>query len=674
MQNNSPGRFASRKGTMPAREKVKYVLLSVFCIIMVLNVSGFYPEIPFNALFSAIVYASFFAAFFLLEKNYGMLERRAAARLYYAVFAVMLTFTSVSGGIASPLKWAVYILVFAAAASGLYLHAGIMLALLFISFLRHVSALNAGEIFLFIAAAVFITVYYFTGGKKQEPESEKIPAYDLESGRENRDFRAIASELLEKLLNVYRTLTGAETLLFFLREPAVEGEYSLMMFSSNNPAGIDRDYRMRIKEGILGAAINKKEFFAFDAGGIRMPYYTSRADIKEAVTLPVISGGRIIGAVAADFTAEPAAKEYLKSRLQNLSSELIGIMQLFEINQKVMAREKRVSLLYDIYGKLNLLDGKKEMMRAFFEEIKSFDVYSGYLAEFLPEEKSFEVTESFNYPGNIAGTKFGSREDEIIKYIFETGGHMIVEGAAEKNIRTNFKRMNIDRFFIAMLRSKADIFGFIKLDKEKGFGFNEFEVKTLQMILSRITTLLENIRLYEKIKKQACEDGLTGLYNHFTFQEMLARSLEKKETGEVQYVSLCLIDIDFFKKFNDSFGHQEGDRVLKKLAAALKEFAAKHEGCYAARYGGEEFVFVMENYDLYKAGRIAEEIRAFSEENLSGGDSREKRPITLSIGITSFPGHARNTREMIKSADDALYAAKQEGRNRVKSILDLKKS
>jgi diguanylate cyclase (GGDEF)-like protein len=113
--------------------------------------------------------------------------------------------------------------------------------------------------------------------------------------------------------------------------------------------------------------------------------------------------------------------------------------------------------------------------------------------------------------------------------------------------------------------------------------------------------------------------------------------------------------------------------VLKKLAAALKEFTAKHEGCYAARYGGEEFVFVMENYDLYKAGRIAEEIRAYSEENLSSGDSREKRPITLSIGLTSFPDHARNTREMIKNADDALYAAKQEGRNKVKSILDLKK-
>ncbi|MCE5300946.1 MAG: GGDEF domain-containing protein, partial [Spirochaetia bacterium] len=180
--------------------------------------------------------------------------------------------------------------------------------------------------------------------------------------------------------------------------------------------------------------------------------------------------------------------------------------------------------------------------------------------------------------------------------------------------------------------------------------------------------------LYEKVKFQAFHDGLTGLLNHLTFQEKLRESIEKQKKGVIKSVSLAVMDIDFFKKFNDSFGHQEGDRVLMRLAGALREFEKKTPDSYCARYGGEEFVFVMENADVYAAIAVAEQIRAYSEANLKGGNEKEKRPINLSIGVTSFPEFAKEGREMFKNADDALYLAKQEGRNRVKSIVDVRKT
>ena len=141
--------------------------------------------------------------------------------------------------------------------------------------------------------------------------------------------------------------------------------------------------------------------------------------------------------------------------------------------------------------------------------------------------------------------------------------------------------------------------------------------------------------------------------------------MTRKDNSYSWSVFLALIDIDFFKKFNDSFGHQEGDRVLKKLAAALQQISAKYPGTFPARYGGEEFVFVMEDCDSRKAASIAEEIRAYSEDNLKGGDDKDKRKITISIGIAGTD-KAKIPREIIKNADDALYLAKQEGRNRVK--------
>jgi two-component system cell cycle response regulator len=126
------------------------------------------------------------------------------------------------------------------------------------------------------------------------------------------------------------------------------------------------------------------------------------------------------------------------------------------------------------------------------------------------------------------------------------------------------------------------------------------------------------------------------------------------------------MDIDHFKKFNDTFGHQEGDRVLLKVADMLRKFEKENPGTFAARYGGEEFVFVLNNYDAEKAAVVADSIRQYSEDNLTGGNDKERSVIYLSIGVASYPGNSADARQLIKNADEWMYIAKQEGRNRVK--------
>ncbi|HDQ25684.1 MAG TPA: GGDEF domain-containing protein, partial [bacterium] len=370
--------------------------------------------------------------------------------------------------------------------------------------------------------------------------------------------------------------------------------------------------------------------------------------------------------IVIDYTDEaPGAQEEIKAKLSAMSGDIRDILRLFEINRKVMNREKRVSTLYDIYGKLNMLEGRESLMKSFFREVRAFDISGGYLAEYIPGERAFEVSESFNYPENIRGRKFSVKEDEIVRSVYEKSGAAVVDSAAPSGISLNFRRSDIGSFFISVLRDKGSVYGFVKLDKEKGGGFGGFEVRTLEMIMSRITILLENAALYDKIKKQATTDGLTGLCNHLTFQEKLAVMIERQGKEGGQGVSLCLIDIDYFKKFNDTFGHQEGDRVLQKTALMLKSFEKKHEGSLAARYGGEEFVFVMQGANLRAAAAAAEEIRAYAGKNISGGNGKEQRRITLSIGVASLPETAKSQRELIKNADEMLYAAKEQGRDRV---------
>lgn len=166
-------------------------------------------------------------------------------------------------------------------------------------------------------------------------------------------------------------------------------------------------------------------------------------------------------------------------------------------------------------------------------------------------------------------------------------------------------------------------------------------------------------------------DGLTKLYNHRYFYDSL---IEKVKIGERDKtpVSMIFIDIDYFKQYNDTFGHQKGDYVLKIIGELIKENRRTED--IAARYGGEEFALLLPNTGENEALNTAEKIRSEIESTyFEGEETQPKGKITVSIGVSVFPDKAKNEIELIKSTDDALYRAKFFDKNRVeayKSILD----
>lgn len=669
MSNHYFSKILSGKSSIQDRKKIKYILILFFLLMTIINIIPWGITFPFNFFVSCFFYSALFVCLFFIRKYKEILENKSIVRIFYILFVFFLTITNISGGVASPVKWSVYTLIFFAVIEGLYFPGAIMLFVFFLSTIKDFHNIKQYDLFSFIGISVVIIILYLT--RKKEEIKKKDMIIDILAEKEIKNFKHIVSDLLEKTLEIYRGFLKAETLLFFYRKPETE-EFSLMFFSSVSPDNVVQTYQFKLRDDIMGVAVNKRELFLIDASQIKVPYYDSLKNIKNIITFPLLSG-KIIGAIVCDFAFAVENTENIRYLLGNLSSQILNILYLFEINSNVMERERRFSTLYDIYGKLNFIEGKHNIIERFFKEIKKFDICSGYLAEYNNIERSFMITAAYNYPDSVIATGFLPSEDELLKYIYNTGKYIIINNASEKNIILNFKRKNIDKFFISIIKSRTEILGFIKLDKEINYNFSDFEIKTILMLLSKVAVLLENVKLYEKVKRQATEDGLTGLFNHITFQENLLKAFAKKEKGELSCISLALLDVDFFKKFNDSFGHQEGDRVLIKIADMLKEFSEKNKNTWAARYGGEEFVFVMEDYDIQGAVKLAEEIRKISEQNLKGGDAKEQRQITLSIGVATWPYYVKNTRELIKAADDALYLAKQEGRNRVKSVVDLNK-
>lgn len=162
--------------------------------------------------------------------------------------------------------------------------------------------------------------------------------------------------------------------------------------------------------------------------------------------------------------------------------------------------------------------------------------------------------------------------------------------------------------------------------------------------------------------KLATIDGLTELYNHRFFQEQMSMNIENSKRYETHF-SLILIDIDFFKKFNDDFGHQAGDTVLKQVAQTLRKKVRATD--LVCRYGGEEMSIILPNTDEKEARLTAEKIRQAVETMQLGLNINTKVNVTISSGVATFPQHGESSTELIASADAKLYKAKENGRNQV---------
>jgi diguanylate cyclase (GGDEF)-like protein len=175
----------------------------------------------------------------------------------------------------------------------------------------------------------------------------------------------------------------------------------------------------------------------------------------------------------------------------------------------------------------------------------------------------------------------------------------------------------------------------------------------------------------EELKSLANEDGLTGVYNHRFFHDTLREKIISCEKEKVP-VSVIFIDIDYFKHYNDLYGHQRGDEVLRLIGSLLKNIVRKED--IVARYGGEEFSIILPNTFEKDAILVAEAIRKNVEETyFEGEENQPNGKLTVSIGISVYPEKAKDDVELIKSADDALYRAKFFNKNRVEtytSILD----
>ena len=216
---------------------------------------------------------------------------------------------------------------------------------------------------------------------------------------------------------------------------------------------------------------------------------------------------------------------------------------------------------------------------------------------------------------------------------------------------------------IRSIRYALERINLVQKLKQREQELSNFNQKLADEVLIRTYELKKQNEKLQHLLKISNTDSLTGISNRYCWEIVLQRNWEKS-IREFQSISLIMIDIDFFKLFNDTYGHLQGDICLKKVAQKIKKYL-KRSTDLVARYGGEEFVVILPNTENSGAMFFAESIRTeVNNLKINHKTSKVNKYITISLGVaTTIPTINSHSDELISQADKALYCAKKEGRN-----------
>lgn len=219
---------------------------------------------------------------------------------------------------------------------------------------------------------------------------------------------------------------------------------------------------------------------------------------------------------------------------------------------------------------------------------------------------------------------------------------------------------------ILPLRAKERVVGVFFYYLPPGRIIKQAELETFLAVGNQMGLAIDNVRLYETVRHMSIHDPLTGLYNHGRFYSLLEEEISRhRRTGRP--LALLMLDIDHFKKVNDTYGHRAGDAILRQLSRLLQKEARTIDR--VCRYGGEELALILPDTDLEAARKAAERLRRGVEEHRFITCDQRQIKITVSIGVAACAETETETEaeaeSLVNAADKALYAAKRAGRNRV---------
>jgi diguanylate cyclase (GGDEF)-like protein len=340
---------------------------------------------------------------------------------------------------------------------------------------------------------------------------------------------------------------------------------------------------------------------------------------------------------------------------KTLRQQVTALRDLIEVAKKVVSTLDLDTLLQAILESAMQYAGTPAGSVALYDEKKrelSLHAHCGLTADFVKVER-WEL---------VAG---GLTEKVLL------GGELLI---VEDTHATPFfnnpvaLKEGIRALICVPLVVKKQIVGILYLDDFVARQFDRGKLELLSILASFAALAIYNAKLHNKTKLLAITDALTGLHNHRYFQQLFAQEMGRAKRYR-KPLSLIILDVDDFKKFNDSFGHAAGDRVLAAIGSIIDKTLRKVD--FAFRYGGEEFVILLPETRQDSAILVADRLRERIANESPGiiADTAD-RGVTVSVGVAAFPENGTSREELFEVADRLLYQAKESGKNQVQSVTD----
>jgi diguanylate cyclase (GGDEF)-like protein len=492
---------------------------------------------------------------------------------------------------------------------------------------------------------------------------------DLLARRRIGSVQAIQDSLYHVLAVAERALQPHTVALFWLQP----GDQRLELKELRSSCDSINEQPLRAGEGVLGAILKRKSplvLSGLDRGHNGLVYYTKATPVTDFVGVPVMEGPHPRGVLVADRIGRPFEASEVEI-LATMGQELMRAVQVEQIFAEMDQDKYRRERFYQTSSALNQALGLREVATASLESVVSL-THAPFAAMCLyePERGTRTPIRTLAIVTAAAGVtpmalEVGLQEGLVGAAI--KANHPLPHGSQRSRQQAVFSpevdaAMELTHSFLKVfpLSWKNEAMGAIVVAGDADF-LPPSTVDMLQVIVDHAAIATVNARMYEHMQRMATTDGLTGLVNHRHFQKLFEDQLRRAERFR-RHCSLVLIDLDHFKSVNDTYGHPMGDKVLRRVAEILQATARKID--VVARYGGEEFALLLDETDAAGAGQTAERIRTAVEVETFQAHQGSFR-CTLSMGIATYPQSAQSKASLLDCADQALYRAKKEGRNRV---------
>lgn len=264
------------------------------------------------------------------------------------------------------------------------------------------------------------------------------------------------------------------------------------------------------------------------------------------------------------------------------------------------------------------------------------------------------------YPGSKVNIVPGQTSDRLIMWAVNSRSSVLT-----RDVQTDDRFSGASFDFRSAIVSPLSVMkrpvGFARLENSKPDAYTNDDLRTVDLFTTVAGLALENIQYLENVNDLASHDALTQLFTHRAFQTRLQEEVLRAGRAQ-QPLSIIMCDVDHFKKYNDQYGHQAGDSLLRTVAGILTQSVRPID--FVARYGGEEFSLILPGMAKPEGAALAEQIRQkVAQTPFSFGGHRSS--VTMSFGVASFPADAMGAGQLLHAADERLYRSKKSGRNQV---------